>query len=122
MKHYMHHVPGRLRIRSFHLKNELLQDDIRGIVDGFTGIEMVKFNPVTGSVTVYYDPVAVSGDVIVKAFEESGYFDQENAMGHDEHVQSLVTRAGKYLRNSIFGSAVGIALEGSPLAFVSYLI
>ena len=61
MSHYLHHVPGRLRLKTRSLKNS--QDkaaEIRELFAQLPGIEAVELNLLTGSILVRYDPPKIT--------------------------------------------------------------
>lgn len=56
MAHYVHHVPGRLRVRLTRLKrNPALAERLRGSLAQIPGVGEVRTNLVTGSLLVSYD-------------------------------------------------------------------
>lgn len=69
MRPYVHHVPGRMRIRdaAFRLATPERRSLLRGLraIDGVTA---VRLNDKAGSVTVFYDPVACRADAILEQF------------------------------------------------------
>lgn len=54
---YMHHVPGRLRVKSRHFGKggESCRRAIKAL-QALHGVELVKINRHAGSLTVHYDP------------------------------------------------------------------
>lgn len=73
MSHYVHHVPGRLRIRSKAFlcnpsKARLLEGQLRatdGVVD-------VRYNDRNGSLTIQYDPATPAGNIVMNTLTEAG--------------------------------------------------
>lgn len=122
MNHYIHQIPGRLRIKSPILKNEKCHREVRELLSTLKGIEAADLNPTTGSVTVFYDPAQVQGEEIERTFQRRGYFDRSQAITNDQYIHSLVSKAGHIVSRALFGSAAGVALEGTSLAFLSVLI
>jgi hypothetical protein len=115
-------MPGRLRIRNKNLKHPHGCDHVQEILSIFECIESVKFNPTTGSVTIYYDPSLINVKEIIDLLELHGYFEPARAINHDQHIYQMVAKAGKAISRSLFGSALGLALEGSPLAYLAILV
>ena len=77
MKPYIHHVPGRLRVKIPGLKG----DPERGrkaadLIEAMDGIDTVKVTPLTGSVIVHYDPDLAMPSRILDALKANGYFEQ----------------------------------------------
>ena len=122
MKHYVHNVPGRLRIRNNMFKNEANHQPIRLVLASLNGIKASEFRTTTGSITISYDPDLVEGSHIVGVLEQAGYFDSTRAMTNDEYVRDKVSKAGSFLTRALFGSAVDVALEGTGLAWLGLLI
>lgn len=69
MRPYVHHVPGRMRIRdaAFRLATPQRRTLLRGLraIDGVTA---VRLNDKAGSVTVFYDPGACRAEAILQHF------------------------------------------------------
>lgn len=122
MNHYIHQIPGRLRIKSPILKNEKYHREIRQLLSSLKGIEAADLNPTTGSVTILYDPAQVEGKEIERALQREGYFDRSRAITNDQYIHNAVSKAGHIVSRALFGSAAGVALEGTSLSFLSVLI
>jgi hypothetical protein len=61
MSHYLHHVPGRLRLKARSLKNgEDKADEIRALCTQLPGIQAIELNALTGSLLVRYDKSSVN--------------------------------------------------------------
>jgi Heavy metal associated domain 2 len=64
----VHHVPGRMRLRSPALKGDVFAiADLRSGFAEIAGITAVTANACTGSVLLEYDPAIVSPDELVEA-------------------------------------------------------
>lgn len=122
MNHYIHQIPGRLRIKSPILKREQYHREVRELLSTLKGIEAADLNPTTGSVTILYDPAQIHGEDIEKAFQRRGYFDRSQAITNDQYIHNLVSKAGQIVSRALFGSAAGVALEGTGLSFLTVLI
>ena len=122
MNHYIHQIPGRLRIKSPILKNEKYHREVRELLSTLRGIEAADLNPTTGSVTIFYDPAQVQGKEIERAFQRHGYFDRSQAITNDQYIHSLVSKAGQIVSRALCGSVAGVALEGTGLSFLAVII
>lgn len=122
MQHYMHNVPGRLRVRNKIFKHPRILNDVREFLSTFEGIETVDSNTSTGSITIYYDTAQINVKEIVHSLERLGYFDSARAMNNDQHIRQMVSKAGKVMSRSLFGNALGSAFEGTPLAYLALVI
>ncbi len=73
MSHYIHHVPGRLRVRTsaFRCQPSRVEATARqlALLDGVTE---AKANPHAGSITVRYDPARCTQGELLAALEELG--------------------------------------------------
>jgi Heavy metal associated domain 2 len=66
MSHYLHHVPGRLRLKARSLKSsEEKGDEIRALCTQLPGIEAIELNTLTGSLLVRYDKASVNSTQIL---------------------------------------------------------
>ncbi len=123
MAHYIHHVPGRLRVRNSLFKdNSPLLEEIRNCFTGAAGISGITANPLTGSVTVNYDPELLSPEKMVQIFEDCGYVDINRAATLDKELNQTFNKTGRYLGRAALGVVVDYALQGSGLSFLSALI
>ena len=94
MSYYIHHVPGRLRIKSPVLKhNNGSENGIADLLRGLTGIERVAVNAMTGSCLIHYDPSMTCRDDIVLVLSKNGYFDPGRAITNEEYLQNVAVRA-----------------------------
>jgi heavy-metal-associated domain-containing protein len=56
MSHYVHSIPGRLRVKARAFKNQRERGDAaRTLLAGFAGVHSVESNPATGSLLIRYD-------------------------------------------------------------------
>jgi copper chaperone CopZ len=66
MSHYLHHVPGRLRLKAHSFKNsEQKAAEIRALCMQLPGIDSVEINLLTGSLLVRYDRARVNSAQIL---------------------------------------------------------
>ena len=123
MSHYIHHVPGRLRIRSQLLKNNhQMLEDVRKCFRGAPGIEHIKVSPVTGSALIRYNPDEIESDQILSILHDCEYVDVHQAKSLDEKLTSSVSKAGNFVGKACLNLFVDQALQGSRLALLSVLI
>ncbi len=75
MSHYVHHIPGRLRVRSAAVKkNEAKAGAVKALLADAPGVRSSEVNTLTGSIVVHYDPALTSGPAITAMLRERGYF------------------------------------------------
>lgn len=71
---YVHHVPGRLRVRSHRVKkNEQQALSATAWLRSLPGVSSAHANTVTGSLTLHYDPSLTGGGTLLAALKEAGY-------------------------------------------------
>jgi hypothetical protein len=123
MNVYLHNVPGRLRVKIPSIKHmNYKARKVESLFEFREGIERVRANALTGSLTINYDPERVSVDQLLAVLREHG---------HLETDQSLVNAAGDYVTATRVTQAVGKAminwalsktLESNGLGLLSVLI
>jgi copper chaperone CopZ len=71
---YVHHVPGRLRVRSSSLKRDTRRVvEIKRHLLTIPGIASVDANPVTGSLTICFDEGATTPASLLAALSAQGF-------------------------------------------------
>jgi copper chaperone CopZ len=123
MGHYIHHVPGRLRIRTPLLK----RDNERAkaaeeFLQSIEGVTSVRANIVTGSIILTYERDIVSSEAILNAAALRGYYRPEAVQHADGQLHDLAVRTGGTLGKVLFGFAVEKALERSAMALIGALL
>ena len=81
MTHYIHHVPGRMRVRSPRIKgNTENAERLRQTLVQLIGVTGIETNPVTGSVVISYSPERLGPDDLVAVMKEHGYLARDFAL------------------------------------------
>jgi Heavy metal associated domain 2 len=71
---YIHHIPGRIRIRIDALKrNSVRARALEKWLQSRNGVDRVEINTLTGSVLVHYRPACTSGDALMAAMRDAGW-------------------------------------------------
>jgi hypothetical protein len=123
MEYYIHCLPGRLRIKSPSLKkNPVEAEEMVCRLKEFPGVLESIVNNLTGSLIVIYDPKRIEEQTIIAFLEKKGHFKWEKAQTNDQYIQQAAAKATHWIWNATFGSFVGAALEGTPLAPLAVLI
>jgi copper chaperone CopZ len=123
MSYYIHSIPGRLRVKTPWIKGSQERGlNVEGLLNGCPGVTKTATNPLTGSIVINYDGKTVSERSILDLLENSGYFKADKAQTHDQYIHGAASKAGKLVWNAVFGSFIGAALEGTPLAILSVLV
>ena len=123
MSHYIHNVPGRLRVKSPAVKrNQDAADEIKKSLSTLQGIATVDINLTTGSILVNYNAKTIHHEDIVRLLQRKGYFDPSKAINNDEYIHQAASKAGDVVGRAIFGTFIETALEGSALSLLTFLI
>jgi hypothetical protein len=94
MSHYLHHVPGRLRLRALSFRNsEDKAADIRALCTQLPGINSIELNTLTGSLLVRYDKASVNSTQILGFLFTNG-------------VITSIPEARPKVRSNLFGGPV----------------
>ena len=123
MSCYFHNVPGRLRVKIPTLAGRPARiKAVEELLSSLAGTEHVKPNSLTGSVVINYDADQLEAQQIIQLLVDHQYFDEANAISHDEVVQSAAAKAGFKIGKVIFGLAVSKTLEASGLSLLAAII
>jgi hypothetical protein len=108
MTHYVHHVPGRLRVKSALIKrNEAKVAAVRELLDGMQGVVSCEVKTLTGSVVACYDSAVVSAQTILGVLEAEGFITgPAGRVDNRSAVRPAVGIAGR-----IGKAAVGVLVE-----------
>jgi hypothetical protein len=123
MSCYVHNVPGRLRIKIDRLKNKPGDSRrIKRLFTGLYGIDEVKTNEITGSITVRYDSDVFCSDQILNILRYNEIIGANQRVFFEKPVSKESTKAGMAVSKAVISWAVGRALEGSGLGFLAVFI
>jgi len=116
MNYYIHHVPGRLRVRIPGLKSNVAagQDLKRALLE-VAGISEVELNPRTGSVLVHYDRRRETAQAIMDVLQ------RQPMWGVQEFGDSL-TRIGQKVAKFVAAHVFEAVLERAVVAAVAALL
>jgi hypothetical protein len=119
MAHYIHHVPGRLRIRIPQLKRDAVHAEAaEAFVLAIEGVTAARANSVTGSIILTYQRDVVSAGTILDALALRGYYQPELVQHADHQLPAMASRAGDALGKALFG----MALEKSALVLIGAIL
>jgi hypothetical protein len=117
MAHYIHHVPGRLRVNTPTLKkNESRARQLKSYLQGMNGVLQVETSIVTGSVVIKYDTCLASSTLILDSLHDLGYI-QDTVTGPARGAP-ITQKVADILVQKL----VETALERSAVALVAALI
>lgn len=121
MSHYIHEVPGRLRVKTPKLKNNHLQAQ-RAAEHMKTreGVLSTRANAVTGSLLIHYDVSRVNANQLLGTLREHGFLDPHPAPLAPPRGQAI--DLGRKLSNTVVDKLVERVVERSAVALIAALI
>ena len=123
MGHYIHTVPGRLRIKNRALKYNSRKCEIaREALEALVGVQEVKANPSTGSLTIWYDGATIKEDRLLSVLEEGRFIRTKNVNREKDPFENIVSETSAQMGQAVLSWAVGKALEASGLSLLAMLI
>lgn len=122
MEYYVHHVPGRLRVRIPAIrKNPGRAADVEGLLN-IEGVHTLSSSHLTGSVVVTFDDTRVSPAKLLGILKEGGYYDSSRCVTCDDKIKRASSRAAAKVSRALFGYALGKTLEANGLYILAALI
>ena len=120
MAYYVHHVPGRLRIKIAALKkNPSRARELKLCLEGIHGVLETDVSIITGSIVIKYDARVVSSAVILNNLHDQGYI---RDLAHTAHQISHEVHPMQKVTDTFVQKLVEAALERSATALVAALI
>lgn len=117
MSPYIHHVPGRMRVRSkaFHCRSEKALAAERRLRE-LVGVRSVRLNPHAHSITVHYDTAALKQSDLLEILQQVGCLSVFN------HSDDGTPKMGEIFGKALVGAVVQKAVEQSARTLVGALI
>jgi hypothetical protein len=128
MAHYVHYVPGRLRIKSAFLKrNEAGARQVRELLAGIEGVAGAQTNSVTGSVLISYDTERTSAHELLHALKRAGYCCRSTQLpdgqaSFADRLAGTLSDAGERAGKAAVGVLVEKMVERSALALIGAVL
>ena len=122
MAHYIHHVPGRLRVKTPAVKrNETQARLARETLEGAEGITAIDVNVVTGSIVINYDHRVGDGGAILDLLRARGYITH---LPSNKGISVLPYEAGigQKVTDIVVSKLVETVLERSATALIAAII
>jgi hypothetical protein len=115
----VHHVPGRLRLRSAAMKgNALTSENVRQQLAEIEGVISVAANPHTGSFLLKYHPPVVPRGNVAEVLASRGFIAQPAEEGtasasglRDELLDALKSWVAKALAERLALAVIGVLAE-----------
>lgn len=121
MSGYLHHVPGRLRIKTPRIRrNEAEAARLRTLLENIDGIVSHEINTLTGSVLIRYSTGEVQA--ILDALAKHGYFSAAHPGPAPASTESATPKTCEPLGSRVAKMALGIALEKAVETSLGMLI
>lgn len=119
MTHYIHHVPGRLRVKTPVIKrNDSEAKYIKDLLENAKGVRAIDVNVVTGSILINYDPRVENGETLLGTLREQGYLHHPVTPTRDQPAMHL----GQAVSNIVVNKVMETVLERSAAALIAALI
>jgi len=117
MSQYIHHVPGRIRVRAqaFRCRSEQARAAQSRLLE-LAGVRQVQVNPRAGSITVHYDWALLKQADILSVLEHCG------CLGATSGSDEVSRKAGELFGKALVGAVVQKAIEQSARTLVGALI
>lgn len=127
MHNYMHHVPGRLRVRIGALKgNPVAVRDLRRALQALAGVTEVEINPLTGSVLAHYDRRPETASAILGALRQQACWERPDSLravaATVQRTPAGVQPLGSKIAQKVAVHVFEAALEKAVIAAIAALL
>lgn len=117
MVHYLHHVPGRLRVRSAVIKrDETMARRLYETLSTLHGVSSVEVSTITGSVKITYDTRHIGHDDLLEHLSGHSIVQPEGGAPQVGTVQ--ISDSGRFVSQMIGGFVLEKIIERSALALI----
>ncbi len=120
MTTYLHHTPGRLRIRSPMLKrNPAAAADAARLVGSQEGVLSCTVNTVTGSMLILYEQAGIESDSLSQLLVEHGYMEwPATVSGANQLLEEALSSAGEFVIKAMAMAVLEQVARRSALALM----
>lgn len=127
MSHYVHHVPGRLRVRAPELRrNEERAREVSALLASMDGVLEQDINTMTGSLVVRYDRDVTAPARLLAALHADGHLhkllDVDNRGTHAGDLSARLSKTGSNVGKAMMGVLIEKAVERSAVALIGALL
>ncbi len=122
---YVHHIPGRLRVRTERLRNnEQAAAQLRSRLARLSGVQCAEVNLLTGSALIYYDANAARLSDVLSVLRDLGPLDESVlSTGMSRPIDPELPRTiGKTVVKTVGSYLLQAAVERSVVALVAALV
>jgi hypothetical protein len=119
MMHYIHSVPGRLRIKIPLLKRNAFElGKIQVALRETRGVNRIRVDQLTGSVIIHYNPGLVQLKALLEFMRKRGFIEDTRETRKSSASQEFFTTFVQEVGRSLLSST----LQGSGLSLLAILI
>jgi hypothetical protein len=112
MEYYIHYVPGRIRIQTPILHENLNKAEQFGrFMKGIGGITAVETHTVTGSAIIHFDERKINCEQVIGILEKNAYFSLAHAETCDEVIEKTTEKVLGVAEKIIVDSLGGVPGE-----------
>jgi copper chaperone CopZ len=123
MTHYVHHVPGRLRVKTPALKRqEHRACEVKTYLESIEGVFDVEVSTVTGSVLIKYDAARVNPAVLLNSMRDLGLVHHDHVTGNHTGAVSTGSPLANSAANTFLNKLLETAIEKSAVALIAAVI
>lgn len=123
MEYYVHHVPGRLRVKIPELKKRPGRiQKVKEALLLYGGIEKIQHKRATGSVVIRYDPDMLEARRILDALSSHQMFDENRVVSQQQKERRTGEKAGQAVGRFVLSWALGRILSANGLSFLAALV
>ncbi|SEL31357.1 HMA2 domain-containing protein [Nitrosovibrio tenuis] len=118
---YVHHVPGRLRVKTQALKNNLSgARQVKSCMETVRGVLETEVSTITGSVVIKYDACLVSSTTILETLRDQGCIQNAHCLAAHQAVHR--THPAQKLADTLVAKLIETAVERSAIALIAAII
>jgi len=115
----LHAIEGRLRIKVHAIKDDPARATaICRSIRSIPGVRAARANPVTGSITITYDEVAITGDVVLGKVEQVVGCSLVWVPSSTPQTPSVLSDAGQQIAQALLQRAMETVLQRAILALI----
>lgn len=123
MNDYLHNVPGRLRVKIPSVKHQNYKArKLESLFAFRQGIERVRVNALTGSLTIGYDPDQTGVEQLLAVLKENGFLKDDHCPVNAARLGDIAPRVTQAVGKFMVNWAVSKTLESSGLGLLAVLI
>ena len=123
MNQYVHHVPGRLRVRVPDTKGNLAEaNSLEKRIRAQKGVRDVQTNPLTGSVLVYYDPATASVSTLSQMMLRSAPTEPVRRTLPSVPSTNISRRIATRVAAAVIGHVMEMAMERAAVALIAAIL